>query len=367
MQKKIGILTFHHVPNYGAVLQAYALKTYLEETSKRSVSVIDYRGCGNGSEFDPSSVFENYCKSSSPLKTLVKKVLYYVKLAPDYRKKFKKFQDFRNEFLSMDSTENFEEYDMLFYGSDQIWNPEITNGYDEMLFARFPNSDRIKNIAYSASCGDLAVIEKYGASTFLDCLKGFDAISVREKSLQQFLTANSIESLETIDPSFLIGREQYCKALNIKAEPHEKYIFVYELHNNELLEKIAKTVAEKLNCKIITIYGNINYSRHDRQNIFDAGPIEFIKYIAEAEYVLTNSFHGMAFSLIFNKNFNIVLPPSRTSRITDFLDRINLGNRIITEEADACFDEIDYATVNSLLNQRINQSKAYIKEAIFGE
>ena len=89
MQKKIGILTFHHVPNYGAVLQAYALKTYLDEISKSSISVIDYRGCGNGSEFDPSSVFENYCKSSSPLKALVKKLLYSVKLDPDYRKNSK--------------------------------------------------------------------------------------------------------------------------------------------------------------------------------------------------------------------------------------------------------------------------------------
>lgn len=256
---------------------------------------------------------------------------------------------------------------MLFYGSDQIWNPEITNGYDEMLFAHITNSAKIKNIAYSASCGDLTAIEKYGTSTFLDYLKGFDTISVREKELQQFLTANSIENLETVDPSFLIDREQYCEAFKIKAEPHEKYILVYELHNNELLEKVAKVASKKLNCKIVTIYGNINYSKHDRQNIFDAGPIEFIKYIAEAEYVLTNSFHGMAFSLIFKKNFNILLPPSRTSRITDFLDRINLENRIITEEADACFDEIDYATVSFLLNQRIAQSKAYIKKAIFGE
>lgn len=366
MQRKIGILTFHNVPNYGAALQAYALKSYLESISEDPVSVIDYKGCGNGSEFEPDNVLNSYCKSSTPVKTLIKKIFYSVKLAPDYRKKYKKFEKFRNDFLRPDRIENIEQYDMLFYGSDQIWNPEITNGYDEIFFARFPNSDKIKNIAYSASCGDMSIIEKYGVPAFLGKLKNFDEIGVREKSLQQFLADNRIQSVQTVDPSFLISKEQYCKLLNIKDEPHEKYIFVYELHNNKLLETAAKAISERLKCKIVTVYGNINYSKHDSNNVFNAGPIEFIKYIAGAEYVLTNSFHGMAFSLIFKKNFNIVLPPTRTSRITDLLNQINSEDRIITKETDICTESIDYSKVEPLLSEKIDQSKNYINKAIFG-
>lgn len=360
--KKIGILTFHNVPNYGACLQAFALKKYLNRFTSENVSVLDFRCKGNSQEYSPENYIKKLCYSKNIIKSMLKKVLFSLFAKKQYCEKYKKFEAFKKTQLTIAPYTNvYEEYDYIFCGSDQIWNDDITGGFQLPYFgADKPENSRTKVCSYAASCGDIAEFSQEKKEELFSLIKNLNKISVREKNLNYALNENNIFSVNALDPTFLLSAEEYTEHFQVEEQTETGYVLEYALRPSTVLDSLAKKVAEKKGLKIKKICGYC--SLKNEAGIFNAGPDDFVSLVANSDYIVTNSFHGTAFSLIFRKDFNVVLPPTRKGRVSDLLDLLNLHNRICTDCDSAVVSEILYNEVEPSLNAEIEKSKQFIND-----
>lgn len=361
--KKAGILTFHNVPNYGAVLQAYALKTYLEKEYGFSVSILDFQCQGNSDEFIPRNYLERLSVSSNPLKKTVKKILIKANIEKSYTEKHNKFENFRKKNLNLSEFKCEDNgCDYIFCGSDQIWNYEITGGFQPPYFGCGLSSSKTKCISYAASCGDIENFSPENIEKMRELLKGFESISVREKNTQKKLCEMNIDSQVVLDPVFLLDKNEYIKKLGKKTSDAQNYVLEYALRPDSRLDNAAKKIASEKNIQLKKVCGYCNLRKED--GFFNAGPEDFIDLVSNAEYIVTNSFHGTAFSLVFRKDFNVCLPQLRKGRIVDLLEILNLKNRICDDENNFCSDSINYEKIETTMEEQIAFSKDFIRKTI---
>lgn len=366
---RIGVITFHRSLNYGSVLQTYALqKTIKKLRPEADVEVIDYypsnykriRGL-----FVPVKSFRNLLRNIYSLR-------YYLL----FIKRKKAFDNFIKDNVTVgskryigndDMSDLNKWYDLLIAGSDQIWN---RNTADFSIKYFFPENTNIKKIAYAPSLGDGRFNIK-GDGRFYNVLSSFSAISTREvsgaKNLKKFLSRDDISVV--IDPTLLLRPEDYCDITN-DGRFNYKYIFIYSLTSCKGFQDLAIRASSKLNLPIITVFSSImtvKYSGKDVKISKYSAPGDFLSLIKNAEFVITNSFHGTAFSIEFEKKFFSVVsedPAQRDSRITTLLNRIGLANRMITSNSqlDNLSEEIDYAAVKEKLEVYRAESIKFLQD-----
>ena len=361
--KSAYIITCHDVYNYGASLQAYALQTFLE---KREVDarIIDYQAPYLSKLFDFNDMPEK-CKKNLVLKWLFRCHLLnvYIPAIPKYfrYKKFnKKYLKLTSEkFINNEQLRMLKPADMYFCGSDQIWNSyNYPCGKDPAFFLDFAPSNASK-FSYAASFGSNRIDEDY--SEFIkEKLSSFDAISVREKSGQAILESLNVSDVEfVVDPVFLLPQNEWSKLARKKIE--KPYVLIYAFNNMEKAREIAKHIAFQNDFEIKEFaYGKSEYS---------SGPCEFLYLIKNAQYVVTNSFHAIAFSLIFEKQFWVVDRAEKelSERLDNILEIANLMERKIATLEDVInrySDKINYSKVNILIEDFVNTSKSYIERCI---
>lgn len=365
---RIGILSYHNSINYGATLQIYALKKTLEKLGA-DVSVIDYRVIS--SEYSNFSL-KNTIKSVGYPRAFVKFVYYHIVAKKNVKVKNEKFEEFKNEnfkltkhFNSIEEFVNENNFDIVICGSDQIWNPEITNGFDRMMFCDF-YSNKIGKYSYAASVGDVNLISNEEKKIeFLKLIKNFNSIAVREEDLANFISQNSaLNPLVTLDPTLLLDAEEY-KSVENTYKSKEKYILVYQLARYPRLMQVAQLLAKEENLKIVEIINNPYVLPFNKNMLFSASPSEFLNLINNAEYVITNSFHGTAFSIIYKKNFYTVASRTRNSRIINILNTLGLSNRLLYENQEAFSkNPIDYNKVAILLARERQKSLNYLNNIV---
>lgn len=342
---RVGILTFSKSINYGAVLQAAALKQTVEKFGQ-DVTVIDHP-C---KMIDSSSKVFDFSYALSP--AYVVPHIVNMPIAIKRRRAFKRFWD-KHFVFGNDCPEN---YDMIIAGSDQVWNYKLT-GDDMFYFLDFdcPNT---KKVAYAASFG-LSEIDDGHKSRITPLLKKFDALSVREKTgaaLASEMTGGNVQSV--VDPTLLLNKEQWMEL----AKPNFKekgYIFVYTVFNSDALWEFAYNLSKKTGLPIKTVSYS-KFHRHNADYSFTAGPDEWVSYVAAADYVVTNSFHGFAFSVNFEKQFYFELPPAASgvgSRVSDMAKSYGLEGREI-KVADAA--PIDYSVITPKLEAARKTSLDFI-------
>lgn len=284
--KKIGILTFHDADNLGAVLQAYALQNVLQSECKVNADIVDYQ-C-RAIEETKHAKFEK--KLSSMIKALLKEVYYDIK--------HKGFENFRKRNLKMSNkrydrvtvSEANSVYDAFISGSDQVWNPGCA-GRDDTYFLDF--ADAGKKYSYAASLGS----HKFSPDEYKhysNLLSAMNSISVREKSAIAELEKLGISSASVnADPVFLLSEERW-QSIMTKRLYKGRYVLVYLIQPDVNVMNCAREYARKHNCKIISNKKSIEFILHN-------SPAEFLSWIYYSDCIFTNSFHGTAFSLIFNK------------------------------------------------------------------
>ena len=360
--KKIGILTFHNVPNYGASLQAFALKKYLSKITDGSIYILDFRCRGNSEEYVPANYIKKICSSKNFIKSIVKRALFSLFSKKDYCQKHKKFENFKKTHLNITPYNNvYDEFDCVFCGSDQIWNYDITDGFQLPYFgADKPVTSETKVISYAASCGDVAEFPQEKKDELFSLVKNLNKISVREDGLNEELNKNNIASVNTVDPTFLLSAQEYLSSFEVEEKNSSKYLLEYALRPSSELDELSKKIASNKGLEFVKICGYCKIK--NEQGIFNAGPKEFISLIANADYVTTNSFHGTAFSLIFKKNFNVVLPASRKGRVFDLLSTLKMQSRICEKYESADIADINYEEIEPILNEKIEKSKQFIKD-----
>ena len=306
-KKKAGIITFHDADNLGAVLQAYALKTTLEDRCGISAQVIDYK-CIKITE-------TKYPAKAKGLKGLIKSVPMHIY----YTIKRRGFESFRKAML--DCTEKYtkstvknceKNFDFFISGSDQVWNPECSGG-DTSYLLDFV-SDNEKKYSYAASLGNYEISS--ADSEWLEHIKCFKIISVREKTSAEQLCKNGADRVSVnCDPVFLLSESQWQSVMN-KRIVSSPYVLVYSVLPDAGLLNRAKEYARKNNCKVISNKKSIEFILHN-------SPQDFLSWIYYADCVFTNSFHGTAFSLIFKKKLysDIRMTNGKiNSRVNDLLE-----------------------------------------------
>ncbi|WP_455950726.1 polysaccharide pyruvyl transferase family protein [Eubacterium sp.] len=315
MKKKVGVLTFHGADNLGAVLQAYALCKYITDNLDAETEIVDY-SCDEVEK----TRYANDCNG-------IKKIplIFYYKI------KRKGFDKFRNKFLPLSNKKyvrnDIESCNLLYStfitGSDQVWNIECS-GDDTTYFLDFVEPGKNK-IAYAASIGSIDFKEEK-VKEINKLLKDFKAISVRESSsIQKLKLADQTPILP--DPVFLLDKCQW-KDIITKRIKKKKYVLVYLIQEDVNVVRVAREYANKHDYDIIINKKSIDF-------ILNNSPECFLSWIDNAEAVFTNSFHGTAFSIIFNKMLgaDIVLKNGGVNnRIRELLCSAGLDKCIISDK-----------------------------------
>lgn len=358
----IGILTFHRAYNYGARLQCYALTKYLQSLG-HSVKVIDYYPDYFKEEYALIPIKKiNKAGFLSKISILIESLLF-LPLKIIRRRRFDRFL-YRlplSERLPS-SAKQYGNYDIVFVGSDQVWNKQITGDCVDPFYTGVVKRKGIKLVAYAASTKvDSAAIDTL---FYKQILKNFERVSVREDIFCDI--CNKLISgcaLTVVDPVLLLKKKEWEK---ISVKPREtNYLLVYTVPSDASVMKFAKLVAESRRLKIIELVPNIKYLfRRNARQI--ASPEEFIGYFLNASYIVTTSFHGTAFSIIFEKQFStILLGSSVDDRSLSLLNKLGLGTRTVTSSSITLpKTEIDYGKINSRLDAIEQISYQYIKESI---
>lgn len=349
---KIGILTFHNAHNYGAVLQAYAMKTYLIKMGHEA-GIINYIN---------DSIAANYIKTgkfNAPLKQL------------HWEEQCDKFEKFINEMLLENNTEKISadqlerlsaDIDVLICGSDQIWNSGLTGGLDSVYFLNFQT--RAKKVSYAPSKYKNWIKEEE-KNYFSKCLSHFDFLSTREYALSSELMKLVDKKIETVmDPVFLLDASDYLKIKTNAYSDIESFILVYYLVEDKKLYTYAKKMQSILKIPIVEIHF-FDVESNENIQLSNCGPMEFVELFFKCSFVITNSFHGTAFSIILKKDFYAVY--QEDCRKDQLLRMLNLENRRIY--SDEIFEDeiyIDYETVYQHLKSGIDFSKSFLKKALRG-
>lgn len=368
---KIGTITFHSAHNYGAVLQAYALKEYLSKKGY-DVSVINYKL----KEIENFYRLDRYKKSKNKIincfRKYSKKISLYTTGRPLLKRK-DKFDEFINTKLNITNPyytlkelqrANLD-FDVLICGSDQIWNRKHTKSLKPAFFLEFGKKDA-KRISYAASIGAESII-KEDEMVFQRYLKNLDEISVREKKaieLIQHLTPKKIE--EVVDPTQLLEKEDYEK-IQINPEIKKDYILVHSIGQPEELIKVVREVSERLKLPVMHNLKKGTFKREFGYSGY-SGPGEFLGNIANAKFVITNSFHATSFALIYSKPFITMPFKDRSSRMINLLHGLGLDNHFV-ENIDLLKDmeeyEIkDYQKIHDIMKKNREKSEKFLINAI---
>ena len=347
MKKTIGLLTFQNTTNYGSMLQAFALY-YCIKNYEPSCELINYH-CPTIEERElPLSL-----KKCTSLKKFIKWILCY----RFSRLKYNKFQNFfythfeniSKEYTASNIEDTANKYQTFIVGSDIIWGLDITGG-DYTYFFDFLKSKSISRYAYAASFGheDLPfpVKDQEKMSRYIG---NFNGISVRESSGVKIVKQLTVQTAEfVLDPTLLLDRNQWRKLLHFHTPIKKRYILVYFAYNAKKTFDLVKKLAKKEHCKILYIHNStLNYP--GVINIKSASIEEFLNLIYNAAYIVSGSYHGVVFSVNFNKQF-FYINEKYTARITSFIELLEIKNRSLSIEHIEKLHPIDYKSVNEKVN-----------------
>jgi len=360
---KAGIITFHRALNYGALLQAYALKTAIESIG-HDADILDYRNA----KLEAPYVLQPFLKQKG-----VKNKLKYVLKARREKEKRRRFDGFRAKQLGIAPGEGYTkqtisqvngQYDRFFTGSDQVWNP-AAHDFDQNYYLDFVNNKE-KKYSYAASFGVSKLENDYEAQVG-KLLDEFTCCSVREEQGAKIVNELSKTPVRVdLDPVFLLTKENWAKNFQF-AQPTEKYALMYHFELTDTQIKMARCCYEA-GYKIKFIGKPIrSVLDFPCEYIPAAGPKEFAELFYGASFVITNSFHGTAFAI----NFGVPMAVEylqKTSKVNSRLENIlqitGLTDRRICQDTDlgkGLEQEIDWRSVNARVQKIRESSLAYLK------
>lgn len=367
---KVGIITMHRVLNFGSALQAYALQQKIIDLGY-GCEIIDY-------DFPPKhhkdKCFRNHLRK-------IYAFLRAMIMGFPNKKKVKRFNNFYEKHYKLSSKkytkdsikENPPQYDVYITGSDQVWNPKHI-GSDTNFLLSFVPKGRHK-ISYASSFATSSIPESY-KSQYENYLKEYDLISVRESSgvkLVKDLCAKDAQVC--VDPVFLLSRDKWDQiAEESTVSCKEKYILVYALYYMfdpypELMN-IINHVQKILGYKVVYLNGRKEDAFRPNSKVLKSeGPADFVQLIKNAEIVITTSFHGVAFSLIYNKPLMAIVRNNDTddNRITSLMQCVGRNHSLFQYDIDCKLSREELLSLkdtNHRIHEIINSSMEFLKHSL---
>ncbi len=370
---RIGVTTWFRDMNYGTVLQALALQTYLKKIGHEP-ALINYL---------PT---RNFPKDKR--RTFIQKV--HNKLDFLCTNKYKKthsdiFDKKRDCFFDTidkrcdvtapiqneaDFVKISNSFDAFICGSDQIWNP---NWLDKHFFLDYVDGSKRKKISYAPSVG-LGKLPEKSIETYTDLLKDFTAVSLREEdSVSQLSSALNKSVKNVCDPVFLLNKKEWLELSKNQRIIKEPYLFYYFLTYNPHHWYAVKKFAKKHNLKIVglPVVGRQFYVFNSNEYI-NTTPLDFINYINNAEYVFTDSFHATSFSILLETQFFVFEQFANksylntNSRVINILNKFGISNRLLKHNSTLIpkMDTIDFLSAHQNAEGFISSSKEYLSNSL---
>jgi len=324
---KIGILTFHRSLNVGAVLQAWALHIYLRSKGF-DARIIDYGHIG----CSPRLKIKQFC-----LRSIVRLFYHFIMSFPmeDFRRA--KYSKFINDHFFM--TRNvcrtdlpFLSMDCYICGSDLIWHPD-RNEEDMSYFLDFVSSEARK-VAYAPSFGD-GHFSAAQERMIKESINRFDLLSVREtfscKVLRNFA---NIDAPIVCDPTILLSVSYYVNVERRVKKLPSQYILLYVICGHPFAEAFSEKLSDETGLKVIYYFsgeGMSRCSKHQKGRLMNVGPAEFLYLVHNSSAVVTNSYHGLVFSLLYHKTPYVMLNDSKLDvRMTDLTSYVGLSGNVVS-------------------------------------
>jgi len=358
--KKIATITFHNAINIGAVLQTYALQKTIRSMGHET-EVIDYRNSHLQAAYSPF-----YLKHKTPI-WIAKTVL----VAPIRFIRNQRFVKFNRKFVKVseriitdaDFAKVNDTYDAFFVGSDQVWNPYLAGKVDGKYFLDFVTDSRKKK-SYAASFG-LAELPKEFEAEYKKYLSDFSDVSVREQSAVQIVRKlnASLNPVHVLDPVFLLNATEWNEMAISPSKKLGQYLLIFCVSDltDDIVEYSTK-FAKKNGLEPIYLA-----RRPQRitgvKVVINFAPQEFLGYIQNAQHIVTDSFHAMSFSIMFNKEFSLKVTKQKglkNNRPLELLERLDIHNRTLDDNIDA----IDWKSVGEKLDIEKKKSFNFLKDSI---
>lgn len=360
-KKSVAILTFHRAVNYGALLQAYGLQTVLSSLGYKA-DILDYRNDG----------VENYyykILKGKNLKGAVKSIV----TRKTQKERNKKFIDFSKNYINYSEktynkstvSQSNDLYDYFMVGSDQMWNLPTIH-HDKTYFLDFVN-DNAKKKSYAISMGKISHCED-AYKAYYPLINDFDNISLREYSGKSFLENNINKEITVdLDPSFLLESSQWRKLS--KKPAIENYALIYSVDLSEKVVEVGRKYAKQKGLKLVFVsLRNKKIPLQDNElDLSCCSPEEFLGLVDNAECVITNSFHGTAFSVVLGTSFWTVKNSAQgldNSRMETLLNTFNLSDRHISTPDEATDIPTDFSKSTPILSELREKSISNLKNSL---
>lgn len=361
---KIAIMTWYKYKNYGSKLQAAALKTILE-IKKNEVDFINYNPKGQ-IKTEPS-VYNSFRILSSKMKARLFDKIIKNDLFDKFSNKYFKETELCDSFFDLYKLN--DKYDCFICGSDQIWSP---NNYDSKYFLDFAQKNKI--ISYAPSIGLNKIDNLIIKENMSKLISRFDNLSIREETGANIIKQICNRDAQVVlDPTLLMTSDDWEKYENLdfnKIYKNKRYIVTYFLGKSNKYINEIKTYASSNNCEIINIpvYQRRKINKYNLKE--SIGPSEFLSLLKNAFCVFTDSFHGIIFSINYNVNFYAFKRfkskdrINQNSRVLDILTRLNLTDRVVSDDGKFILTSIDYTSVNEKLKELRKNSNDFLDNSL---
>jgi hypothetical protein len=371
MDRTVAIISRHAVSNYGSLLQAYALQCAIERLGFEPFHV-DYIHRSEGAWEGCRAQLRG---SGRWNRNALTRAFYVLVRLPERLLEARKFARWRSSILRLSSecyrddgalADRYPSAGVYCTGSDQVWNATARGTLDWNYFLSFLRPD-VRRIAYASSFGreTLTQAEAVAAETHLS---RYNAVSVRELSGVRILEAMGVPAVRVLDPTFLLTADEWSVLIPDRA-PKRAYLLVYRLNASAAFDEYARRIAKARGLDLV----RVTMKAHDAAGggkpriLPEVG--DFLWYFKNAEIVITDSFHGTVFSIIFNTPFLEFLPGRFQIRNLDILQLTGLTDRIVDDPDDVsrADNQIDFAAVNEILTRERERSMQFLEAAIQGQ
>lgn len=373
MERKIRILSFQNAYNFGAISQAYGLQQTIKNLGYKDVKFINYNPKYLSERYSP--FLRKYIFPNKSIRGVLSWFISYpvflvcrLRRNNSLRRSIKNLlEQTKNVVIDQNGLKN-EEADILICGSDQVWNTSLTGSFDPVFLGRGP----YKYLGYTSSYApstELSALTEEKARELSSLLDGFKFVSVRETQIKVALQKYTTRDIKVcVDPTILCGVD----AFNAIASPRHDcndYIVVYAYNPNDpliigLIKKIPNYQRYRVHTVLLdsnTLHGIFKRNIHSAITVQD-----FLSYIKYAKYVVTNSFHGLAFSLLFEKNFNVAFCDGKYVRCLSLLQQLGIENRFVRCQESIQWNDLDYSVINNRVNSIRDSSLDFIKTILEG-
>ena len=365
-------VTFDHTTNYGSCFQAYALQTVIEQMQIG----------GEACHYDllplallPTAQIQAPEKHVNPMLRLKRRILG--RMDRYRRRQFAKFEDSVMHYANCHSAEALAdlngEYDAFVCGSDVIWNLSYTNS-NPAYFLDFAEKYKF---SYAASFGKADIHYEFDGvqlpenpeDFYARCISGLDAVSVREEDAVRIASQFTDRDVQCVcDPVLLLDADAWNRTLGKAGTPGKPYIFAYNTHRKPVFEAFLEKICAQTGLRVVHVTWN-SMDAVKQRALRMPDPLSWLRLLRDAEWVVTNSFHAMAFAVIFHKKFFAVMQDGKEARtnvrIYDFLEQVGLTDRIVTSvPGDIGLSEPDFREADAAIREKRASSLAFLRNSL---